>query len=156
MRCWAQHFFYPPSGTYLCQDLPLLPVSVCYCLLQHNQDPQQILKHSLNTRASCFNSLSCSIWWFRDPFVCVFGALQARCTPFPRLTCSNSSRSTSPSPFRSNILKAISKFLWGAGHKNKFKDQYHTAWKHVALDRPRQRARNWKAESAITWKHIAF
>lgn len=32
------------------------------------------------------------------------------------LTWSNSSRSTSPSPFRSNILKAISKFLWGAGH----------------------------------------
>lgn len=34
------------------------------------------------------------------------------------LTWSNSSRSTSPSPFRSNILKAISKFLWGAGHKH--------------------------------------
>lgn len=32
------------------------------------------------------------------------------------LTWSNSSRSTSPSPFRSNILKAISKFLWGAEH----------------------------------------
>lgn len=37
--------------------------------------------------------------------------------PAIQLTCSNSSMSTSPSPFKSNILKAISKFLWGAALK---------------------------------------
>lgn len=53
------------------------------------------------------------------------------------LTWSNSSRSTSPSPFRSNILKAISKFLWGAGHKHTQKktdttNQCNTISKHTA------------------------
>lgn len=39
--------------------------------------------------------------------------------PAVQLACSNSSMSTSPSPFRSNILKAISKFLWGAALKTR-------------------------------------
>lgn len=47
--------------------------------------------------------------------VCVISVVP-RCAADRGLTCSNSSRSTSPSPFKSNILKAISKFLWGAGH----------------------------------------
>lgn len=57
------------------------------------------------------------------------------------LTCSNSSRSTSPSPLRSNILKAISKFLWGAEHnrthththilksvRHNMNTPHHTGW----------------------------
>ena len=49
------------------------------------------------------------------------------------LTCSNSSRSTSPSPLRSNILKAISKFLWGAGH-HRIQTQTKETHSHISTD----------------------
>lgn len=91
--------------------------------------------HSPNTRASCWNLSSLSIIWFSGRLL----LLHPPCAAVHSLTWSNSSRSTSPSPFRSNILKAISKFLWGAGHKHKFRNQYNAIWEpRITLNRARQ------------------
>lgn len=79
--------------------------------------------------------------------VCVW-QLYTRCVAIHSPTWSNSSRSTSPSPFRSNILKAISKFLWGAGHKKEIQKSVQHNMKTTCHTESTQFNTEW----AITYK----